>query len=250
MTPPIEEQLQALEREQGARVVYACESGSRAWGFASTDSDYDVRFLYVRPLDHYLSFRVEQKRDVLELPIHGDLDMNGWDLRKAMQLLVKSNGALVEWLTSPIVYRAGLDALRQALPEFVCPRSLGFHYLQMARGALKDVRGEVVNLKRCFYTLRPALAARWLERRDSLPPVAFEALRQVLPHELSPLVDDLLKRKQSGSEKDRESVNPALIDFLGEEVHRLEAVVPLLRVEKPDLERMDALFREQIKASG
>lgn len=242
MKPPLEE----VEREHGVRILYACESGSRAWGFASADSDFDVRFLYVRPLDHYLSFRVEHKRDVIELPLEGDLDLNGWDLRKAMGLLVKSNGALLEWLTSPVVYREGLFELRAALPSLFCPRTLGFHYLQMARGVLKDLAGDSVNLKRCFYCLRPALAARWLEGRGTLPPVAFSELRAVLPVDLSEVVDELLVVKRSGSEQDVTEVDAHLLEFLSLEVARLGPVVPQLPVVKPDLERLDALFRAQL----
>jgi predicted nucleotidyltransferase len=227
-------------------VLYACESGSRAWGFASADSDYDVRFLYVRPLEHYLSFRVEHKRDVIELPLEGLLDMNGWDLRKALALLTKSNGALVEWLTSPIVYRDGLSELRSSLPSLVCPRSLGFHYLQMARGAVRDLEGASVNLKRLFYALRPALAARWLVSMGTLPPVAFGSLRAVLPGELHSVVDELLVLKAGGSEKDFDLVDSSLVEFVREEVGRLGAEVPSLPVVKPDLELMDRLFREQV----
>lgn len=227
-------------------MLYACESGSRAWGFASADSDYDVRFLYVHPLEHYLSFRVEHKRDVIELPLEGLLDMNGWDLRKAMALLVKSNGALVEWLTSPIVYRPGLSALRAALPSLVCPRSLAFHYLQMARGAVQDLKGSSVNLKRLFYALRPLLAVRWLASRDSLPPVAFDSLRGALPGSLNPVVDSLLVLKASGSERDQDSVDESLLTFVRDEVERLGAVVPSLPVVKADLELLDRLFREQV----
>lgn len=239
---PLTSYLEALERERGVRILYACESGSRAWGFASADSDFDVRFLYVHPTDHYLSFRVEHKRDVIEVPISGDLDLNGWDLRKAMGLLVKSNGALLEWLTSPIVYRSGLDDLRAALPFLFCPRSLGFHYLQMARGALRDLTGSEVNLKRCFYCLRPTLAARWLDLHGGLPPVAFSGLRAVLPTDLESTVDDLLARKQASSEKDTGSVEAGFLAFLRAEVERLGTVVPRLEVVKPDLDRLDALF--------
>src|SRR5580698_9021306 len=95
--------LAQLEAERQVRVLFACESGSRAWGFASRDSDYDVRFLYVHRRDWYLS--VEARRDVIELPIAEDLDVSGWDLRKALRLLRKSNPPLLEWLKSPVVYR-------------------------------------------------------------------------------------------------------------------------------------------------
>ena len=104
----VRRRLDDLEREEAVRVLYACESGSRAWGFASTDSDYDVRFLYVRPRDWYLS--IAARRDVIEQPIVDPYDVNGWDLRKALQLFRKSNPPLLEWLGSPIVYRERTSA--------------------------------------------------------------------------------------------------------------------------------------------
>jgi len=124
--------LDAIEAENDVRILYACESGSRAWGFASPDSDYDVRFIYARPREWYLSIDTQKRRDVIECPIEGLWDVNGWDLRKALGLLAKSNPPLLEWLGSPIVYRqdgsfvAGLQALAE---EYLSPRSSRLHYL-------------------------------------------------------------------------------------------------------------------------
>ena len=105
MKEEILRRLDQIEREDDVRIVYACESGSRAWGFESTDSDWDVRFIYVHPRDWYLSIDVGEKRDVIERPINDELDISGWDLRKALKLLRKSNPPLLEWLSSPIVYK-------------------------------------------------------------------------------------------------------------------------------------------------
>lgn len=96
--------LHQAEAEHEVRIIYACESGSRAWNFASPDSDYDVRFFYVRPQEWYLSFDIERRRDVIEYPIVDDIDCNGWDIRKALYLFTRTNGALLEWLRSPIKY--------------------------------------------------------------------------------------------------------------------------------------------------
>ena len=78
MKNPIINRLQELEAENNVKILYACESGSRAWGFPSATSDYDVRFIYLRPVEWYLS--IEQKRDVIEYPVENDLDISGWDL--------------------------------------------------------------------------------------------------------------------------------------------------------------------------
>ncbi|EFP7034942.1 nucleotidyltransferase domain-containing protein, partial [Shigella dysenteriae] len=103
MRERVSQQLKEIERRYGVKVLYACESGSRGWGFASPDSDYDVRFLYVHPLEWYL--RVESPRDVIELPIDDELDVSGWEWRKALGLLKGANPTLIEWLDSPVVYQ-------------------------------------------------------------------------------------------------------------------------------------------------
>ena len=105
ITEDIQRRLTAAEIEHDVKVLYACESGSRAWGFASPDSDYDVRFIYAHKRDWYLSFDIERRRDVIEYPIVDDIDIGGWDIRKALYLFTRTNGALLEWLNSPIVYR-------------------------------------------------------------------------------------------------------------------------------------------------
>lgn len=131
--------LSAIEAEAGVRILYACESGSRGWGVASPDSDYDVRFLYVHPLPWYL--RVRARRDVIERPITGDLNINGWELRKALGLLAKGNTTLIEWLDSPIVYRADpifVAALRDAARQLHQPRRAFHHDIHMARGHQRD----------------------------------------------------------------------------------------------------------------
>ena len=133
--------LQEIESAESVRILYACESGSRAWGFASTDSDYDVRFIYLRPVDWYLSIDMERRRDVIEYPIQGLLDINGWDLRKALNLLRRGNPPLVEWLGSPIVYitRYTLAERMQALAmQHYHPIAALYHYLHMAQGNYRD----------------------------------------------------------------------------------------------------------------
>jgi len=98
----IERRLNAIESDYGVKVLLACESGSRAWGFASDDSDYDVRFIYIQPTSWYLTVDLEDRRDVIETPIEGVWDINGWELRKALKLFSKSNPPLLEWLQSTI----------------------------------------------------------------------------------------------------------------------------------------------------
>lgn len=170
--------LEALERQHGVTVLFACESGSRGWGFASPDSDYDVRFVYVNRLAWYLT--VEPGRDVIEQPINGELDINGWDLRKTLQLLHDSNPTLLEWLRSPIVYRQEADwvaRLRTLAEESFSPVRGYHHYVSMARKNLREhLYGDVVRYKKYLYVLRPLLAARWIRQGRGVPPMRFAEL--------------------------------------------------------------------------
>jgi len=178
MNDAIQQAIDAIETELGVRVLYAAESGSRAWGFASPDSDYDVRFVYAHPRDWYLS--VFEARDVIERMLPGDLDVSGWDLRKALRLMSKCNLAFNEWFDSPIVYRedaAFAAAIREVIPHFFQPARALFHYLSMAASThAEHLSGEQVRLKKLFYFLRPVLACRWIEHTRTQPPTAFAHL--------------------------------------------------------------------------
>ena len=221
--------LAQLEAERNVRVLFACESGSRAWGFASRDSDHDVRFLYVHRRDWYLS--VEDRRDVIELPIAEDLDVSGWELRKALRLLRKSNPPLHEWLNSPIVYR--LDPVFAAdfgalAAEFYSPRRCFAHYLHMALGNWRDyLRGrEEVSLKNYLYVFRPLLACRWIERQLGPVPMLFaELVEGVLEEaEVRAALDELVARKRSAEELAVAPPVEALSRFIAMELPRLEAL--------------------------
>lgn len=177
MVSRISKELMRIEQEKDVRILYACEAGSRAWGFESPDSDYDVRFIYARPLNDYLA--IDGRRDVIEQPISGDLDISGWDIKKALRLLRKSNPPLLEWLNSPIVYyKTGLERSMSRLAE-TCysARACSFHYFHMASGNYqKYLTGDVVSLKKYFYVIRPLLAVRWMREYDSPPSVKFTDL--------------------------------------------------------------------------
>jgi predicted nucleotidyltransferase len=198
------EQLAAIEEREGVRLLFACESGSRAWGFASPDSDYDVRFLYARPLDWYISVR--PGRDVIELPVDGMLDINGWDIRKALGLLRKSNPALLEWLDSPIVYHTAptpLAPLRALVASAYNPLASVHHYLSMAshQKTILVSAGGVVRRKKYFYLLRALFAARWSLDHAGPPPMEFQRL--LAGSDASPAVTseiaELLELKRAGS---------------------------------------------------
>jgi len=254
ITTTILERLAVIEQTEAVRILYACESGSRAWGFASPDSDYDVRFIYVRPCDWYLSIDLEHRRDVIERPIEDVLDINGWDLRKALQLMQKSNPPLFEWLHSPIVYRAHpgfREALLALTPAYYSPLGCAWHYLHMARGNDRAyLQGEQARLKKYLYVLRPLLAVRWLESGRGVVPMPFRDLVETLipPGELRDAIEHLLRLKQSGAELAWGPRIPALSDWIKAELARLvEGPAALVPTAKPGVEPLNALFREWLR---
>ena len=178
MRATVRQQLEQIERDHQVSVLFACESGSRGWGFASPDSDYDVRFIYVHRLPWYLG--IERQRDVIEVPISSELDISGWELRKALQLMRASNPVLLEWLRSPVVYRdeqAWSQRLRGLAEQYFSPVRGYHHYLSMARKTMAHhLSGDSVRYKKYFYALRPLLAARWIREIGGVPPMRFAEL--------------------------------------------------------------------------
>jgi predicted nucleotidyltransferase len=221
-------QLQNIEREEGVCIFYACESGSRAWGFPSADSDYDVRFIYLHPKDWYLSIDLERKRDVIERPLDDGLDISGWDLRKALQLLRKGNPPLMEWLGSPIVYLEHFtvaEKMRDLMARWYSPVASLYHYLHMAQGNYRDyLRGPTVWVKKYFYVLRPLLAINWIERDLGVVPTEFQVLveRVVDSPELKEAIGALIKAKRRGEELDRGPRIAPISEFIESELARLE----------------------------
>ncbi|WP_170170318.1 nucleotidyltransferase domain-containing protein [Hymenobacter perfusus] len=244
----IQTALTQLEATHHIRILYACESGSRAWGFPSPDSDYDVRFLYSHPADWYLT--LDDGPDTLNFPVDDELDLAGWELRKTLKLLRGSNAALFEWLQSPVVYReaAGFRAaLQPLLPACWNPRAGLHHYLgQLRRGVAEDLTGEQVRLKRLFYALRSALAARWIQHHpDQVPPMEFAQLRALLPPDLNGAVEELLARKGTADEKTTVSRPAALVAYLQQEYDAGQAArvtLPVPRHLEPT-PALDAVFR-------
>ncbi|HNB50707.1 MAG TPA: nucleotidyltransferase domain-containing protein [Anaerolineales bacterium] len=243
----IREQLAFIETEENVRVIYACESGSRAWGFPSADSDYDVRFVYIHPRDWYLS--IAEQRDVIERPISEGLDLNGWDLRKALQLFRKSNPPLLEWLGSPIVYleKYSLAAQLRTLAEtYYSPAACIYHYLHMARGNVREyLKGERVWTKKYFYVLRPLLAIQWIEQGYGVAPTAFGTLveRLVTDSMLKTEIERLIEQKRAGAELDEGPRIPVISDFIEAEIARHEAQEERYKTNAPPYDVLDEVFR-------
>lgn len=251
-TPEINRRLDEIESREEVTIIYACESGSRAWGFPSRDSDYDVRFIYVRPTEWYL--RILEDRDVIERPIVDEIDINGWDLRKALRLFRKSNPPLLEWLQSPIVYRDKPELsrkLRALVPVFYSPKASMYHYLHMAEGNYRDyLKGEQVRTKKYLYALRPVLACRWIESGLGAVPMEFGRLcGKVLDDtHLRGEIDSLVERKRAGEELGSGPRNAAIDEFLRREIARLKDVAGTVDVNQSETSRLDRFFTEALVA--
>ncbi|OWP61713.1 nucleotidyltransferase [Hymenobacter amundsenii] len=253
MLARIQTALRQLEATHNIRILYACESGSRAWGFPSPDSDYDVRFIYCHPAAWYLT--LDEGPDTLNFPVDDELDLAGWELRKALRLLRGSNAALFEWLQSPVVYHEALDFRAQLAPLLPATFNLKaglHHYLgQLRRGVEQDLTGEDVRLKRLFYALRSALAARWIRERQTVPPMEFAPLRALLPPALEAEVDELLRRKAGANEKTVTARSEALTAFLRAELVAGQAAresLPVIRAGSAAGE-LDTLFGQLLSAA-
>lgn len=247
------ERLERIEREESVRILFACESGSRAWGFPSENSDYDVRFIYAHPRDWYLSIDLEHRRDVIERPIVDALDVSGWDLRKALQLLARSNPPLLEWLGSPIVYvdTGLLGRLRRIADGAYSATACTYHYLHMARGNVREyLKGDEVWIKKYFYVLRPLLAIRWIERHRERVPMEFGTLMDgaKIDPALRVCINDLLARKRAGSELDRGPRIPVIADFIDAEMRRLEHLTLEKSPPGAPLDTLNDLFRETVSS--
>ncbi|MCW1924928.1 nucleotidyltransferase domain-containing protein [Luteolibacter arcticus] len=245
MEAAIQALLDRIERQHGVTIPYACESGSRAWGFASPDSDYDIRFIFVRPEKSYLS--VLDGNESIDLPLEGELDAGGWDVRKAVRLLGKSNGALVEWLHSPVVYlcEPGFRERWQTTARAVfSPRASRDHYHGLAKQmVLGKLEGEQVRAKDYLYALRSILCARWIADGNGIPPVAFAELVPSAPPEIQALIPGLLEHKARTAESERMPRVPALDDFLAASLAE-QVEIPAIPLQP---EPLDALLRAEIR---
>lgn len=194
--------LHEIEQMEKVRILLAVESGSRAWGFASPDSDYDVRFIYIRDKEDYL--RLNTMRDVIELSVDEVLDINGWDLQKTLRLLYKSNPTLFEWFSSPIVYMESdfADLFRRVMNDYFSSKRSLYHYISMAEGNYREyLKGGMVKAKKYFYVLRPVLACRWVLEKQTPPPMLFsELMKEELPEVLMSDINRLLELKMKSPE--------------------------------------------------
>ena len=228
------EKLNEIEKRENVKIIHCIESGSRAWGFASPDSDYDVRFIYVRPREFYL--RLDKTRDVIEWQLDDTLDINGWDIKKALTLLHKSNPTLFEWNSSPIVYKTTDDWQRisSVIIRYFVAKSGIYHYLSTAKTNYREyLQGEQVRFKKYFYVLRPLLACKWILAEGTPPPMEFSVLMEkYLDEEIKPDVQRLLDIKMNIPEITEGKRFDRVNDYLDRTIAELEETVSTLPKDK------------------
>jgi uncharacterized protein len=176
--------LKTAVARHDATLLYACETGSRAWGFPSPDSDYDIRFIYRHYKDWYL--QLGKSKDFIA-SLDGDWDLSGWDLRKSLLLLQKSNAALIERFNSPIVYYSNMqftDAFTALIPDYYSPIAVFHHHYSLARRFWEGIKdAEQYRLKSFFYLLRSLLSCNWISETPDVVPMDIQNLMRYVDDE-------------------------------------------------------------------
>lgn len=241
----IGDQLSWISIKHGVRIAFACESGSREWGFASPDSDFDVRFVYVRPMADYL--RLEEPRDVIEEPEVARIDASGWDLRKFLRLLRNSNPSAIEWLSSTTVYHEepAFVRARELVDECFSPTASAWHYYGMVkRHDARYLRDELVQTKKYLYVVRAILAAEWSITRLTRPPMPFLRLCEgMLDDKYADEIEILLASKATSDEMARVEHLERLDGWIETSMMTLPGRINELKApKKPSWDKLDAAF--------
>ena len=254
--PPIEDVIKNVldetEIKHDIRIISAVESGSRGWGFASPDSDFDCRFVYLHQQDWYLS--VEEGPDFIEYPVDKVFDINGWDLKKALKQIRKSIPVLTEWLFSPIIYRenkACADSLRSLASDYFYPITACCHYLNLANKSLAPIRElPQAKLKKYFYVLRPLACCQYILLYQGIPPMEYAKTISALPVEaaIMELIEELLALKKTSDESYLINKIPLLCEYMESSLLESEAAVKALKGDKnKDISPVNDCFREILK---
>lgn len=252
----IDDRLDQIEAIHEVTVLYACESGSRAWGFPSTDSDYDVRFIYVHPREWYLSIDLERRDDTIDPSIDAGIDLHGWDIRKALGLFRSANPTLMEWLRSPIVYReheAVMAQWRDLLSEYYRSQAAAHAYRGMAQSvANQNLSDEPFSHKAYLYVLRALLAVRWIDQDRGPIPMAFDRLMSatVASDSLREAIDGLVTEKRAGYELEGGPRLPLIHTFITDELERQKNLQFPAADSRADLAPLNTLFRRVVNQNA
>lgn len=252
MEEKIKQYLKTIEQERNITILLACETGSRAWGFPSADSDYDVRIIYKHTTDWYLSLKEE--KDTIELMLEdNEIDITGWDIRKALRLLWKSNPPLLERIQSPILYKCDQSFLTQIhLLANKCYSKIAtiHHYLSMAKNSLAEIEStEEYKLKKFFYTLRAAVACQWILHKNGLPPIEFPKMLDGLAVDqvLRLRIDALIELKSTKSEAYMHRGEGDLFDYIKQSINAAEHEAKRLTAAAGSFSDLNDFFRRAIK---
>lgn len=243
------DKLLEIEEKEKVRVLYAVESGSRAWGVESPDSDYDVRFVYVRRREDYL--KLEEQKDVIEWQLDEVLDINGWDLKKTLVQFHKGNATLFEWADSPIVYKTTeeWEAVYESAKPYFSVKAALYHYYGTANSTFKQyLQEDEIKYKKYVYALRPLLACKYIEERHEIPPVKFgDLLKQSLPERLREEIKEMLMIKAESDEKDLKPKMPVIQEYIEKEIDRYGQLSKAMADDRnPDWTALDQVFLQII----
>jgi len=218
MKQKIKQICENIEKEHKIKILFAVENGSRAWEMSSKDSDYDVRFVFVRPIEDYIV--INKPKEVIQIAFDKDLnkcnskgsliDMSGFDIFKYVKLLSDSNPTTIEWITSNVVYYGKQNEVfrKFALKNF-SSLSLYCHYKSLCRNNyLKYLKkGNEVTYKRYLYAFRGLVNAKWVAHKKSVPLISFlETLKRsksFIDKEIIEKLSKIIKLKLRGGEKDK-----------------------------------------------
>ena len=245
--------LDEIEEKEHVRILHAVESGSRAWGFASPDSDYDVRFIYVKKKEDYL--RLETTRDTIDWDLDETLDINGWDIKKVLQHFHKSNATIFEWANSPIVYKTTDEwkKIYEVGKQYFSCKSSMYHYYGTAQKTYNEyLNADSVKYKKYFYALRPILAAKWIEKKKCPPPVLFQDLvDEVLEDEMKDPVASLVEQKVKMAESDKAPKIDVISNYLVENIAYYKGLMGEGQSDdrKSEWDELDKAFWELISGS-
>ena len=250
ITVEIKKKLREIEKREGVKILHAVESGSRAWGFASPDSDYDVRFVYVRPKNDYL--RLDEPKDMIDWQLDEVYDINGWDIKKALRQFAKGNATLFEWSGSPVVYHTTetWKRIAEVAGQYFSEKTSIYHYYGTAKNTYCEyLTGETVRYKKYFYALRPLLAAEYIERYHEAPPVLFDDLLKLVdtPQELRVSIDELLEVKKRTTEQEENPHMPVIRQFIEDELVKQKEIADAMPDDhNKDMGSINQLFRDVI----
>lgn len=242
--------LSEIEKSKKVKILYSCETGSRAWGFPSPDSDYDIRFVYMHERDWYLS--LSQRKDTIEI-MDGDLDITGWDLRKCLQLLKKSNSPLIERFQSPIVYYAMpgfTDDFEKLVQAYYSPIAVFYHHHSLAKKFWEELKDrEEYKLKSVFYLVRFLLSCNWIIEDRNVLPMDIFGLKQYTSEEQKQKLHALIQLKATVGEKYLHPKDAQLNEWITGWMEKAEANKAALQVKKNDTTELDAFFLKMLYAT-